>query len=390
MMNGTSPIFKTGGYGLFARYDCGSRVEVRYAHLNGWTAGMPSNGRSGAAKQTPPHIHYEVLIDQVRADPKCVWGTHPTPSECCVGLGSNCGLGNAPANMCDDSVLNKLKTNALSRYTNLQDGLVSTLSRTASIDPSTVGSGPFEKDEPQCEDLPPSEQEPVEHEHNDVDDLEGPLLPVIQPPPPPDPDSPDPPIEPPLPDVPGTPGGDPELVPPSAKNDAKATGCAADTWTAMVNQAVMETRREDILNKRFIVKPDSVIDYGCFNMFVTKVADEAGPIFSESKKWANVTVDLIGKEVQVRRELGSKSLDAALMEVVESAAINYKRGQFNNAPLAGSTAVATSSSTDNCNLMAKVWKAAKCKNFDDVKVFYTFEELSQTEPREYPDNMRCN
>jgi hypothetical protein len=201
----------------------------------------------------------------------------------------------------------------------------------------------------------------------------------------------DEPVRPPEPEDPGTAGGNPDLVPESDNPPEELSGCATDTWTAMVNQAVMQTRREDILNKRFIVKPDSVIDYSCFMMFVDKVADDAGPVFSESKNWANIKVDILAdKKIDVNRELGSKSLDGALMDIVESVSTNYIRGQFNNPPLAGTAPVDTASGSKNCSLMSKVWKAAKCKNFDGVNVFYTFEDLMTTEPREYPTNMKCD
>lgn len=388
---GNSPIWKTGGYGLYARYNCGPRVEVRYAHLNGWSnTGQPINGRSGAARPTPPHIHYEVLVDSVRVDPQCVWGVHPNQSDCPPGLGIS------PANMCDNSVLDALKSNALSRYTSKPGGLTSSMAVAAGRDPSSFGSGPFEVDLPECEESiseesSPGEEKSVEHEHDDVEDLEeGGNLPVLQPPTPID--TPDPPITPPSPDVPGTPGDSPNLTPLPASDiePEELSGCATDTWTAMVNQAVMETRREDILNKRFIVKPDTVLDYSCFDLYVKKTADSAGPLFSETKTWANLPVDLIGKTVNIKRELGSKSLDGALMDVVQSVAIDYRRGQFNNPHLAGSTPVDSSAGETNCDVMAKVWKASKCKNFDDVAVFYTFEDLKTKEPREYPANMKCN
>lgn len=411
MMNGTSPVWKTGGYGLYARYNCGPRVEVRYAHLNGWTAGLPSNGRSGAAKQTPPHVHYEVIVyprgatrGGIKVDPQCVWGAHPNRSRCCEGLGPNCGLGVSAANMCNDSVLDGLVRNANNR--GFGRGKTTGMSLIAGVPPQNVGPGPFEKDEPQCSDTPPDDpntperedqqaQKDVEHEHDDITDLEaGGQLPVLQPPPF-DPTNPnDPPIDQ-APDAPaptpGTPGGNPDLVPTvPTSDDSEVSGCAMDTWSAMVNQAAIESRREDIVNKRFIVKSDSVLRFGCFEQHIKTAADSLGTTFSETQKWRVRPVDLIGKEVEVRRELGTQSLDNALASVVETTTQSYYNRQFNHAPLSGSTPVSGTSGGTNCDLMNRVWQAAKCKNFDDVNVFYSFDDLRTTDPREFPPNMRCD
>ncbi len=182
--------------------------------------------------------------------------------------------------------------------------------------------------------------------------------------------------------------GSANLTPPGGGEEL--SGCATDTWTAMVNQSVLQTRRQDIANKRLIIKPDSVFDYTCFSHIVKTVAEEAGPIFSESEKWVDREVDLDGKEIILQRKLGSKSLDNALMEVVETALINYKRGQFNNGFLADSVPVSSSAGKKYCDTMSEVWKAAKCKNFDGMDIFYTFEDLIGRDPREFPLNMRCD
>lgn len=410
--NGGSPLHKTGGYGLYTRYNCGPRVEVRYAHLNGWSNGLPANGRSGAARPTPPHVHYEVLIDRVKVDPRCVWGQETRSGSCCQGLGANCGIGSAPANMCDNAVLDKLKKNAFSQYSNLQKGLVSSMSVQPGVSASSFPSQSPEVDLPGCpessKDDPDKPQDPKDHthEHDGVDNLEanpqfveGSQNPLLTPTTP-SPTDPPPiiPAPPPAPPVPGNPGGDAILVPKVNDSNAQVSGCAVDTWTAMVNQAVMETRREDIVNKRFIVKADSVLDYGCFDKNIEVAKQSLGPIFTETQKWAALPVDLIGKIVMVQRSHGSQALDNALDSVVKGAAQSYRNLQFNHPALSGSVPVSGGSS-GNCDLMGKVWQAAKCKNFSEekvfdkntnLKIFYRFEDLRDFEPREFPANMKCD
>lgn len=399
--NGGSPLFRTGGYGLYVRYNCGPRVEVRYTHLNGWASGMPVIGRSGNARSTPAHIHYEVIVSPngsasggYKVDPQCVWGAHPNPSDCCIGLGggNSCGLGIGPADMCDDSVLDKLRTNAANR--GYGSGLTTGMSITPGISPNSFPPTSPEVDLPGCPETGGQPPQPVEHEHDGGEPLEGPELEVEGADHPLPSPGDVPPPEPPPEDTPSTPGEEADLVITPEDPVGPPRGCSTAVWTAMVNRSVIEARREDVVNKRFIIKPDTVLDYTCFEHNVSKVGEEAGPIFSETEKWANLEVDLIGKTVTVKRRLGTKSLDNALMAVVEAALTNYKNGQFNNDFLADSTPVSGSAGSAYCDVMANVWKAAKCRNFGD---FYTFQDLgagknltSSADPREFPNNMKCD
>ncbi len=417
MMNGNTPLFKTGGYGLYARFNCGPRVEVRYAHLNSWSNGMAINGRSGAARSTPPHIHYEVVIDGVKVDPKCVWGSHPNPSDCGIANGGRIS-GIQPADMCDGSVLEALKANARGRYTNRLNCMTSSKTIVDGVSPSSITPTGHEVDLPECEEY--TGPNDGHHEHDDIEgeDLEDNPLPVIQPPimEVPDPVG--------LPDpIPGTPGDDPNLAPPPEEpnDDLEVSGCAADTWTAMVNQAVMQTRREDLVNKRLIVKPDSVLDYSCFNRQILEVAVNAGPIFSETTRWDNVTVDIIGKSVDIslrtkqedndpffsekdynfEREYEQSngttitlesfspiSLDMAIDSLVGKASAGYFSTNFNQGYVSD-TVPPPAAYPATCNVMSAVWAAAKCKNFEDSSIFYTFEDLVGTDPREFPLSMPC-
>ncbi len=176
---------------------------------------------------------------------------------------------------------------------------------------------------------------------------------------------------------------------PPSGTQSTLSGCAADTWTAMVNQAVLQTRREDLINKRFIVKPDSVLQYSCFGGQIKNAAENLGPIFSETDNWANVTVELYGDTTTIALDPGRNALDLALFSVVESAAHFYINNQFNHPFVSGTVPVATNGQS-LCVTMSEIWKASKCRHFDGTDVFYTFEELVRNDPREFPPNMMCN
>lgn len=392
-----SPLWDHGskGYGLWIKYNCGNGVEVRYTHMNSFENGIGKVGHSGNARGTPPHIHYEVIVHLNgkghKVDPQCVWGAHPNRERCCIGV-SNCGdLGSQRTNMCDQSNRQKLWDNAAARG-KIRDHATKHGPPPPGQPPSSFREG-HRVDIKDCVPI----IDPNKPPHGPIDDDPGN---EVDPPPEWDPIPGDPtPDPPPPPTTPGKPGDDPELVPKTPTEVEKYSGCATDTWTAMVNQSVMETRRQDILNKRFIVKTKTILDYSCFdfpfgdkNNFVKRTAEKTGPIFSETAFWKNkkVPTPYPDENLFVKRELGSKSLDNALASVVGITAVSYRNGGFEHPYLSGTVPVSVDPSGSNCDVMNKLWAAAKCKHFDGVDVFYTFKELTTKEPREFPPNYKCN
>lgn len=169
-------------------------------------------------------------------------------------------------------------------------------------------------------------------------------------------------------------------------------GCATDTWQAMVNQAALETRREDLMNKRYIVKSGSVLQYSCFADNITTMATEIAPIFSGNPLWGNKIVVLYDGATQVvvnayQNGLSPTSLEEALSLVVDETLNAYITSQFDHEVLSATTAY--SAPDPLCYNMSAIWQAAKCKNFDDTQVFYRFEDLIGFDPREFPPNMPC-
>ena len=420
-----TPIWKSdpNGYGNYVFMDCqsgGIDYTLRYAHIAGTAGSQIVQGRTGIESTClaqgndgncyVDHYHFEVLINQTAGrgtpvDPECILGidktaTGTTNTPARPGVDPSCATCPVvgPFDFCKNeskhggmsgvqALLNHSQTCYQGGDKNNPGG--------ATVDPSQLDGQNFGDPGAGTNGVDGTGGTPDDHEHEhdyiepgDDDAYLGDPSELY---PPVDPDPPPRPVTPPPPNVPGTPGGSADLVPEASESPEDFAGCASDTWSAMVNQAVMETRREDIMNKRFILKPDSVLDYSCVDLFIKKVADDAGPIFSESKHWANRDVDIYGKTVTVKRELGSKSLDNALMDVVQSTLINYRRGQFNNNFLADSASVGATAGQENCDMMAKVWKAAKCKNFENAPtIFYTFKDLTRTDPREFPSNMKCD
>jgi len=71
-----------------------------------------------------------------------------------------------------------------------------------------------------------------------------------------------------------------DIVPAGSSNN-EVTGCGTDTWRAMVNQAVLQTRREMLMNERYIAKADSVLAYSCFAQTM-EIAGKYLGVFSET------------------------------------------------------------------------------------------------------------
>lgn len=409
-----SPIHNNpGGFGLYTRYDCGNGVEVMMAHVDSYNGQLPGiiSGQTGNAcgGASGPHVHLEVFIDQQVVDPQCVFGLtkgpyHGKPQGSGNARTAQCNgaLANGPLNLCDPSIRQALKNDGRSRVP------ITRYPPKASYSPETY---PGKYGTHNCTATPK--------------DVEGkPMCNVdhSQVPPSPDPNSPgytgDPNVN---TDegsfnegtgnvdegteivwgpggVTGDAGGDvtygsggPEAIlpPVDSYNGEDTNSCAVDTWVAMTNQAVLEARREDVMNKRFIAKADSVIEYGCLAMYLKKSENEVAAIFSETDRWVNNTVDLYGDTHTMNKTLGTMSMDSALVNVVWAAQMAYKQN-FMHPLLGGLEGYGMQAEPEKCADMQKVWDAAKCQNFPaGDEVFLTFKDLIDNDPRKFPQSMVC-
>lgn len=410
-----SPIHHNpGGFGLYTRYDCGNGVEVMMAHIDSYNGTIPGimSGQTGNAcgGQSGPHVHLEVFIDQQVVDPQCVFGLekglyHGRPqgpgnarTDQCKGV-----LQNGPLNLCDPGIRAALKSDGRNRVP---------ITRYAPKKSEPPESFPGKYGRHNCTAKPKDvkNRQDCDVDHSKV-------------PPTPDPSSPDYTGDPNVNsdegwyneetgDVdygteqvwgpagsPGEAGGDlsygeggeqaeiPEI---KDYDGEETTSCAVDTWVAMTNQSVLEARREDLMNKRFIAKADSVIEYGCLAMYLKKTENEVAGIFSETDRWVNRPVDLYGKVHVMNKTLGTMSMDSALVNVIWSAHINYKQN-FNHPMMGGLENYGMRPDPEKCRDMQIVWDAAKCQNFPPGdEVFVRFADLIDKDPRQFPESLACN
>lgn len=361
------------GYGNQASVSLGCEVTMLYAHLTVCVSGQSqvttggAPGSPGAGNSEGCHLHYEVRIAGSAVDPQRAYGQ----------------------NLCDPAVRQDLISNAqsvLGSYAGGGGGATggqTTGSGTSTTPPPTVtpvivsviyipggtvinpGAGYYE----------------VTHVNGRVEriiDLRGEGVTLAQMPPT---------IE---NFVLTSPTSNPELV----------TGCATDTWTAMVNQSVLQTRREMAINERYVVKPDSVMAYSCLSEQLMQVGQGAG-VFSESQLWANRQVDLLdGFSQTVTIDMGRNSLDGAINNVAREPYEYFLQSVFSHDFLAGQAPGligsgdgdedGNSQAGTTCGAMSQVWRIAKCMNVTDDPMFPTFEQMIGTDPRRFPPNLRCS
>lgn len=179
-------------------------------------------------------------------------------------------------------------------------------------------------------------------------------------------------------------------VPSCAQAPDIRPGCDPEFMDAIEARAWVHGQRRITQNQNFILKPDSVIEYSCFDQFVTYLgANPNGRRFSENfppyPNWENIS------------GITDTSLDTALAEVVSGPLNAYVQLPFAHSFLAGRTVAPAppppAAGQYTCNTMSQVWKLARCFNFVENRTgeyvlgdddFYDFPWYAGNEPRRIP------
>lgn len=177
-----------------------------------------------------------------------------------------------------------------------------------------------------------------------------------------------------------------------------ATPCDPQYMEALEARAWLEVNREITQNQNLIAKPDSVLEYTCFNRFLDEAAAGFLPQrqFSETTRWGPIA------------GFSSATTDLALDEVVGSAFRTYINSNFDHDYLGhraegndytGYTSPVQSRSY-SCAEMSRVWQLAKCTDFfeydnrDSGGVnrdgFMDFDWYNSTDPRNLPPGSECS
>lgn len=164
------------------------------------------------------------------------------------------------------------------------------------------------------------------------------------------------------------------------------TPCDSLYYESLSARAWLEAQREITQNQNLILKPDSVFEYTCFDRLVRELSAHANSMLSETTLFGS--------------PLGTNSMDQALQNLVGDSLREYINSNFGSKTgvpagynmLAGhpsaagishniSTVTAGSPTTSyySCDIMERVWQAAKCTNFISNATtdgFFTFEEYA--------------
>ncbi len=142
--------------------------------------------------------------------------------------------------------------------------------------------------------------------------------------------------------------------------------CDSKVWETMEARARLETEREVMQNQNLIFKPDSILNYTCFDKMADHVAYKVGDLFTHTTYFGPMVIPR-----------GPDGMDGAMTNVVISSMDAYIQANFAHAYLGGRggdsgfqvaggappTVTPISNQAYSCNVMSQVWAAAKCMNF---------------------------
>lgn len=195
--------------------------------------------------------------------------------------------------------------------------------------------------------------------------------------------------------------------------------CDPQVWRALEDRAELETEREIMQNQNLIFKPDSVLNYTCFDSFAAHAAMTIGPLFTHSTYFGGIIIQweggpgYIGMGDALHNVVG---LSMQQFTTEGSFGFYYLGGRAEFLPPLNTIAppdpanliIPQRGAAYACNVMQQVWATAKCLNFVHNAQFattdgyYPFKNILpfgageavsgyQTilETRRYPTSLSC-
>ncbi len=200
---------------------------------------------------------------------------------------------------------------------------------------------------------------------------------------------------------------------------ATTSACDGNFMNQIYSRAFMEANREVIMSEQIIHKPDSVLEYTCFDQFINIAAHNAGS-FSESRYWESMEIPLwtggwdttnngvapdhsttttindTGADDGIENQdeysvFGSERLDKVLEDFLFDVLQDYVDNNFGHTFLGEATTIdndidtsAIGANTYNCTHMSTIWEISKCLDFGEDDRFRSFEHLVNADPRSIP------
>lgn len=144
--------------------------------------------------------------------------------------------------------------------------------------------------------------------------------------------------------------------------------CDPDYWESMTSRAWMEAEREIVQNKNLIFKPDSVMEYVCFDSFMQHAAQHVGDIFTHTTYFDSKMIIPRGS-TQISTEFTlTKAVTDSLKTYIDSNFGHKFLGERAKHREGGVMQDRTLGDASNmrsyqCSVMNNLWQAAKCENF---------------------------
>lgn len=166
-------------------------------------------------------------------------------------------------------------------------------------------------------------------------------------------------------------------------SDFAPSACDPNYYESLESRAWLEAQREITQNQNLIFKPDSVLEYTCFDRHLGVLADQSGNaqatggMFSETGRW----------DPRVLGNNQATHMDDALTRLVSQALNQYQQANFNHSFLGGRSSTSSTLQASvqpgayNCNFMNQIWQEAKCMGFIDNATndgFFTFEQYQSS------------
>lgn len=149
------------------------------------------------------------------------------------------------------------------------------------------------------------------------------------------------------------------MAPQAFAQSAADSACDPEYMKSLKSRAWLEAQREITQNQNIILKPDSVLQYSCFNTYLDELANNAGSLFSESSDWGSSPANM-----------------GSAIGYIKTSTSSYINTNFSNQVLGGR---ANANGNNNpCDVMNQIWEKAKCMNAtDDPNTgFFTFDEYA--------------
>ena len=161
--------------------------------------------------------------------------------------------------------------------------------------------------------------------------------------------------------------------------------CDPAYYESLEARAWLEAQREITQNQNLIFKPDSVLEYSCYDDFLLELSEHAIDMFSQSPRWGTP----------------AGNMPVALTALIYPGLLAYDTANFNHRPLGGRSTLdpyefdpPAPTGDYGCNRMNQVWNIAKCMDFIDQTEyeegaghendgFFTFTEYAESPDKRF-------